>query len=83
MAMETIKKLEVKGMVCPRCIAVLLEELSNIGLEITSIKLGEVYYKSKHSDSNENEIAAVKNKNVICVKVFFIVLFFKMIIMRG
>lgn len=62
MAMETIKKLEVKGMVCPRCIAVLLEELSNIGLEITSIKLGEVYYKSKHSDSNENEIAAVIRK---------------------
>jgi AraC family transcriptional regulator len=38
-------KLLIKGMVCDRCIYVLSEELAKLGLEISSIRLGEVILK--------------------------------------
>lgn len=38
-------KLLIKGMVCDRCIYVLSEELTKLGLEIVDIRLGEVVLK--------------------------------------
>lgn len=40
--MEKSNKLLIKGMVCNRCITVLNDELSKLGLDISSINLGEV-----------------------------------------
>ena len=45
--MHSTNRLQIKGMVCTRCIAILFEELSLIGLEITSIQLGEVFFKGE------------------------------------
>lgn len=45
--MKEINRLQIKGMVCSRCISILFDELSLIGLEITSIKLGEVFFKGQ------------------------------------
>lgn len=42
-----VNKLQIKGMVCTRCISILFNELSLIGLEITSITLGEVFFKGE------------------------------------
>jgi len=43
--MEKNDKILIKGMVCNRCITVLSDELSNLGLQISSISLGEVVLK--------------------------------------
>ncbi|WP_316747150.1 AraC family transcriptional regulator [Pedobacter gandavensis] len=43
--MKKNNKLLIKGMVCSRCFTVLSEELSQLGLDISSINLGEVILK--------------------------------------
>ena len=48
----TNNTLFVKNMVCNRCIKVVKEELEKLGLEITSINLGEVIIKNS-PDKNE------------------------------
>lgn len=45
--MKESQRLQIKGMVCSRCIAILSEELTLIGLEITFIRLGEVFFKGQ------------------------------------
>jgi hypothetical protein len=42
-------------MVCTRCISILFEELSLIGLEITSINLGEVFFKGQLAESYDTD----------------------------
>ena len=44
--MIVTNRLQIKGMVCTRCISILFGELTLIGLEITSIELGEVFFKA-------------------------------------
>ena len=39
--------LHIKNMVCPRCIKAVREEAEGLGLEIDSIKLGEVVFRSR------------------------------------
>jgi AraC-like DNA-binding protein len=39
--------LHIKNMVCPRCIKAVREEVEGLGLEIDSIKLGEVVFRSR------------------------------------
>ena len=57
-------KLLIKGMVCDRCIYVLKEELSKLGLEVSDIKLGEVILKeTNNSNIEENVISAMLQKN--------------------
>lgn len=57
-------KLLVKGMVCHRCIYVLSEELLNLGLEISYIRLGEVILKESDTMTMEEEvIRAMLQKN--------------------
>lgn len=61
--MQVDNRLQIKGMVCTRCISILFDELSLIGLEITSIKLGEVFFKGQlpqHIDSNRIRLAIQK-----------------------
>ncbi|MBF6640293.1 AraC family transcriptional regulator [Flavobacterium sp. J49] len=61
--MQVINRLQIKGMVCTRCIAILFEELSLIDLEITSIKLGEVFFKGQLPQNvDENRIQSVLQK---------------------
>ncbi len=62
--MEKNIKLLIKGMVCNRCIAVLSEELSRLGLDISSINLGEVILKeSKTIRVDEQTLKVVLQKN--------------------
>lgn len=42
--MKTINTLRIKGMVCARCMKVVFEELSLLGIEIDSITLDEVSF---------------------------------------
>ena len=46
-------------MVCNRCIAVVAAELSTIGLNISSIFLGEVSVKERLNDEIKNQIAVI------------------------
>ena len=58
--MQRTNRLQIKGMVCSRCIAILFEELTLIGIEITSIQLGEVFFKGQlPKDVDENRIQSV------------------------
>lgn len=57
-------KLLIKGMVCNRCIAVLSEELAKLGLDISSINLGEVILKENRKDPvDEQSLVVVLQKN--------------------
>lgn len=61
--MQATNRLQIKGMVCTRCIDILFEELSLIGLQITSVKLGEVFFKGQlpqHLDENRIQIVLQK-----------------------
>lgn len=58
--MGKTSKLAVKGMVCNRCIYVLREELSKLGLLVSEIRLGEVVLKETANVAiNEQAIADV------------------------
>lgn len=48
--MNSTTRLQIKGMVCTRCIAILFDELTLIGLEITAVKLGEVFFNGALPD---------------------------------
>ncbi len=61
--MQETKRLQIKGMVCNRCISILFDELSLIGLEIISIKLGEVFFKGQlPHNTEEQQIQAILEK---------------------
>ncbi len=62
--MEKADKLLIKGMVCNRCITVLTDEFSKLGLEISSINLGEVTLKAFNKiPFDEQTIKGVLQKN--------------------
>ncbi|MDR6782354.1 AraC family transcriptional regulator [Pedobacter africanus] len=62
--MKRNHKLLVKGMVCNRCITVLSDELSKLGLDISSINLGEVILKeSNKTPFDEKTLKIVLQKN--------------------
>lgn len=46
-----MSEIHIKHMVCPRCIKTVREEVERTGLQIDSIKLGEVVLTSKPDDS--------------------------------
>ncbi len=61
--MKATNRLQIKGMVCTRCITILFDELTLIGLEITSIKLGEVFFKGEFPEHvDENSIQSLIQK---------------------
>lgn len=62
--MKKNNKLLIKGMVCNRCITVLSEELFKLGLDISSINLGEVILKeSNKTPVDEQTLKVVLQKN--------------------
>jgi len=62
--MKTNNKLLIKGMVCNRCITVLSDELSKLGLDISSINLGEVVLKeNSKTPVDEQVLKVVLQKN--------------------
>jgi len=62
--MEKTDKILIKGMVCNRCITVLTDEFSKLGLEISSINLGEVTLKAfDKMPFDEQTIKGVLQKN--------------------
>lgn len=62
--MEKTYKLLIKGMVCNRCITVLTDEFSKLGLEVSSINLGEVTLKAfDKMPFDEQTIKGVLQKN--------------------
>lgn len=62
--MEKTTKLFIKGMVCDRCIYVLSEEFSKLGLDISEIRLGEVILKESEKNTVEEQVivAALQKK---------------------
>lgn len=61
--MQESNRLQIKGMVCTRCISILFDELCLIGLEITSIQLGEVFFKGQlPKNVDENQIQSLIRK---------------------
>ncbi len=60
--METTK-LYVKNMVCPRCIKVVREELTKLGLDVRSVVLGEVVVSGAQQDVPWEEVRAVLEEN--------------------
>ena len=62
--MKKNNTLLIKGMVCNRCIIVLSDELSKLGLDISSINLGEVILKESNKTSvDEQTLKVVLQKN--------------------
>ncbi|MNY19712.1 DNA-binding transcriptional regulator MelR [compost metagenome] len=62
--MKNNNTLLIKGMVCNRCITVLRHELSNLGLDISSISLGEVILnESAKTPVDEQTLKVVLQKN--------------------
>lgn len=57
--MKKNNKLLIKGMVCNRCITVLSEELLKLGLDISSINLGEVILKESNKTPVDEQILKV------------------------
>jgi AraC family transcriptional regulator len=53
----------IKNMVCNRCIKVVKEELEKLGLQIKSIKLGEVVLENVPADFSLETIKAVLEEN--------------------
>lgn len=61
--MKKTNKLLIKGMVCNRCITVLSDELLKLGLDISSINLGEVILKESNKPVDEQTLKVVLQKN--------------------
>lgn len=57
--MTNTSKIRVKGMVCGRCIYVLSDALSQLGLELAEVRLGEVILKKNNPDIDEQTIRSV------------------------
>ena len=55
--------LYIRNMVCPRCIKVVSEELTSLGLDIRSVVLGEVVVSGQSSDLPVPEIKARLEEN--------------------
>lgn len=62
--MKRNNTLLIKGMVCNRCIIVLSDELSKLGLDVSSISLGEVILKEGNKTPvDEQTLKVVLQKN--------------------
>ncbi|OJV51837.1 MAG: AraC family transcriptional regulator [Bacteroidetes bacterium 43-16] len=57
--MTNTSKIHIKGMVCSRCIYVLSDALSQLGLELAEVRLGEVILKKNNPDIDEQAIRSV------------------------
>ena len=55
--------LYIKNMVCPRCIKVVKDELTNIGLKVKSVELGEATIETNNKPVNLDEIRNILEAN--------------------
>jgi len=55
--------LYIKNMVCPRCIKVVREELTKLGLDVRSVTLGEVVVSGATAELPSSRIRAVLEEN--------------------
>ena len=61
--MKNTTKLYIKNMVCPRCIKVVREELTKLGLDIRNVMLGEVEIGSGSKQLPTEKIRHVLEEN--------------------
>lgn len=57
--MTKISKIQIKGMVCRRCVYVLSDALSQLGLELAEVRLGEVILKKNNPYVDEQTLRSV------------------------
>jgi AraC-like DNA-binding protein len=62
--MKEIKELQIKGMVCRRCLSTVRNELENLGAEILELKLGKaiIQYPEKSIKTEDIEKALIRNE---------------------
>ncbi len=60
---SAVSTLLIRNMVCPRCVRVVREELSGLGLDVRSVALGEVVVSGKPEDLPMAEIGRVLEEN--------------------
>lgn len=58
-----IKELKIKGMVCPRCISTVRQELENLGIKIVDIELGRVIINCTKTKIKIQDIELVLKRN--------------------
>ncbi len=56
-------ELHIKNMVCPRCIKVVKDEFSTLGIEIKEIELGRVEVVNPLSDNQVSQVRTVLEEN--------------------
>ncbi len=56
-------ELHIKNMVCPRCIKVVKDEFSTLGIEIKEIELGRVEVVNPLSDDQISQVRTVLEEN--------------------
>ena len=61
--MYEIKELQIKGMVCNRCLSTVKKELQSLGAEILELELGKVIVKYPKNSIKIENIENVLNKN--------------------
>ena len=57
-------KLQIKNMVCPRCIRVVREELLKLGVTVYDVQLGEALVEINNADFIDIEEALIHNNTV-------------------
>src|SRR3990170_1203112 len=63
MSRGATQTLYIKNMVCPRCIRVVREELTGLGLDVRSVALGEVVVAGRASESAIGRVRTVLEEN--------------------
>lgn len=61
--MYEIKELQIKGMVCRRCLSTVRRELENLGAEIVELELGKAIIKYPENSLKMEDVEKVLNRN--------------------
>ena len=61
--MDEIKELQIKGMVCRRCLSTVRNELENLGAEILELELGKAIIKFPENTVKMQDVERALNKN--------------------
>jgi YesN/AraC family two-component response regulator len=61
--MYEIKELQIKGMVCRRCLSTVRRELENLGTEIVELELGKAIIKYQENTLKMQDVENALNRN--------------------
>jgi len=61
--MYEIKELQIKGMVCRRCLSTVRRELENLGAEIVELELGKAIIKYQENTLKMQDVENALNRN--------------------